>query len=142
MTQQPAVLIIDDDEDLREIAVLTLQQVDKERRFEHLQAPDGPTGIEMIEGLAAAGRPILVLCDYRMPLIDGLGVAVKVRHLRERVTMEFVLLSSLVSLAGKDVQEGLVDQVLEKGFRPKEWRDQFHGLLDAFQARLDAQDLH
>ncbi len=60
------VLTIDDEPMVREILATYLE----DSGFEVLQAGDGPTGIDLIR----RERPDLVLCDLRMPGMDGLQV--------------------------------------------------------------------
>ena len=67
MTVQPArILTIDDEALVREILTAYLE----DSGFEVIQAGDGQTGIELI----SRERPDLVLCDLRMPGMDGLQV--------------------------------------------------------------------
>lgn len=65
------LLIIDDDAIVRESIVAYL--VDS--GFEMLEAENGEHGLEVF----AAEAPDLVLCDLRMPRLDGLGVLKQVR---------------------------------------------------------------
>ncbi|MFO1420364.1 MAG: SpoIIE family protein phosphatase [Candidatus Competibacteraceae bacterium] len=67
MNAKPArILTIDDEQLVREIITAYLE----DSGFEVLQAGDGGTGIELIR----TEQPDLVLCDLRMPGIDGLQV--------------------------------------------------------------------
>ncbi|MDS4039836.1 MAG: SpoIIE family protein phosphatase [Candidatus Competibacter sp.] len=67
MNAKPArILTIDDEQLVREIITAYLE----DSGFEVLQAGDGGTGIDLIR----AEQPDLVLCDLRMPGIDGLQV--------------------------------------------------------------------
>lgn len=67
MSAQPArILTIDDEALVREILTAYLE----DSGFEVIQAGDGQTGIELIQ----RELPDLVLCDLRMPGMDGLQV--------------------------------------------------------------------
>jgi serine phosphatase RsbU (regulator of sigma subunit) len=67
MTAQPArILTIDDEALVREILTAYLE----DSGFEVIQAGDGQTGIDLI----GREQPDLVLCDLRMPGMDGLQV--------------------------------------------------------------------
>ncbi len=82
MSERPArILTIDDEQMVREILTAYLE----DSGFEVTQARDGWTGIEMIRG----EQPDLVLCDLRMPGMDGLQVLAT-------VTREFPELPILV----------------------------------------------
>ncbi|MFZ1640580.1 MAG: SpoIIE family protein phosphatase [Candidatus Contendobacter sp.] len=67
MSAQPArILTIDDEDMVREILTAYLE----DSGFEVIQAGDGQTGIDLI----GREQPDLVLCDLRMPGMDGLQV--------------------------------------------------------------------
>ncbi len=67
MSTQPArILTIDDEDMVREILTAYLE----DSGFEVIQAGDGQTGIDLI----GREQPDLVLCDLRMPGMDGLQV--------------------------------------------------------------------
>lgn len=82
MSQNPVrILTIDDENMVREILTAYLE----DSGFEVIQANDGQTGIELIR----SHQPDLVLCDLRMPGMDGLQVLAT-------VTREFPELPILV----------------------------------------------
>ena len=82
MNQNPVrILTIDDENMVREILTAYLE----DSGFEVIQANDGQTGIELIR----SHQPDLVLCDLRMPGMDGLQVLAT-------VTREFPELPILV----------------------------------------------
>ena len=64
------LLIIDDDDALRESLVAYLE----DSGFDMLQAPDGRQGVEVFR----RERPDAILCDLRMPEMDGLEVLAEV----------------------------------------------------------------
>ena len=66
------VLIIDDEEHFRQVIVKFLTK----KGFEALVAPDGQTGL----GLAAEAQPDMVVCDLRMPGMDGYQVLAGLRR--------------------------------------------------------------
>lgn len=67
MTEKPArILMIDDEQLVLEVLAAFLE----DSGFEVLQALDGQTGIDLIR----RERPDLVLCDLRLPGMDGLHV--------------------------------------------------------------------
>ena len=79
------ILVVDDDPGLRALcgAVLTAEG------FEVLEAADGR------EGLARAftDDPDLVLCDIEMPILDGFGLAVALRHNAQTRRLPLVFLT-------------------------------------------------
>jgi len=63
----PTILVVDDDSDLRRSLALTLADAG----FAVEEAGDGITAVERI----AMQAPDLILCDVRMPHLDGTGLA-------------------------------------------------------------------
>ena len=63
MTSKKKVLVVDDNEDNREILVFRLQQLG----FEVLVASNGKEAIET----ASQAKPDIILMDLRMPVMDG-----------------------------------------------------------------------
>ena len=73
MSARPTrILIIDDDPFVREVLMAYLEDCG----FEVIQAGDGQTGIDMMH----CESPDLVLCDLRMPGMDGLTVIATAIH--------------------------------------------------------------
>lgn len=64
---QVGVLVIDDDDEIRETLRFVLEDTD----YLVLEAPDGEVGLE---ALRASKRPLVVLLDLMMPRFDGLAV--------------------------------------------------------------------
>jgi two-component system response regulator AtoC len=77
------ILVIDDEAGLRH----TLQLILGDEGYEVLIASDGEEGLR----IALAERPELVLCDVRMPRLDGLGF---VRRFREAGGAALVIMMS------------------------------------------------
>ena len=63
MTSKKKILVVDDNEDNREILVFRLQQLG----FEVLVASNGKEAIET----ASQAKPDVILMDLRMPVMDG-----------------------------------------------------------------------
>jgi CheY-like chemotaxis protein len=61
------ILVVEDDEDIRELLVSALEG----RGFAVEQASDGEAAIRLLEG---AERPCLMVLDLVMPGVDGFGV--------------------------------------------------------------------
>ncbi len=68
---QPPLLIIDDDASVREALTLVLEL----RGYHVASVPDAETGLEWL----TTTRPALVILDCRLPGMDGLTAAGKIR---------------------------------------------------------------
>lgn len=65
------VLVVDDDEDVRDVIVLALER----ERFDVRQAVDGPTAVETAERFA----PDVILLDLNLPGMRGIDVCQRIR---------------------------------------------------------------
>lgn len=79
------ILVVDDDPGMRALcgAVLTAEG------FDVLEAADGREGLAR----AFADNPDLVLCDIAMPILDGFGLAVALRHNAQTRRLPLVFLT-------------------------------------------------
>ena len=66
VSRRERIVVIDDTEMVRKVLVQYLERLG----FSTLEAADGQEGLDVIR----ANRPDLVLCDLRMPNLDGLGL--------------------------------------------------------------------
>ncbi len=75
------ILIVDDNEIARQV----LQEMLESMTFKVAQAPGGERALEMIAEADNSGDPFeVVFLDWRMPLMDGIETARKIRKLRIR----------------------------------------------------------
>src|ERR1700676_5068862 len=79
------ILVIDDDENLRDTVVLMLER----DGFRPLQAADGKTGLER----ALVHKPDLILVDLRLPGMSGIEVCKQLRA--SRVQTPLIVLSAV-----------------------------------------------
>ena len=116
------ILVIDDEEWLREMIHLALQQ----RGFEVIEAVDGADGIE----LARKELPDLILCDINMGKVDGYLTLSSLRNEVATAAIPFILMTGLADNAG--MRHGMelgADDYLPKPFTTD-------GLYAAVDARL------
>ena len=73
MDQRPVVLIVDDDEEIRE----TLRFALEDDGYEVIEAPDGAVALDVLHALP---YPIVVLTNHNMPRLDGPGLLSFVRE--------------------------------------------------------------
>jgi CheY-like chemotaxis protein len=83
------VLIIDDDDDIRQVAALSLETV---AGWDVFMASSGAEGI----GRAAKERPDAILLDVMMPAMDGPTTFLELQKRKETVGIPVVLLTAKV----------------------------------------------
>ncbi len=86
------ILVIDDEEWLREMINLALRQ----NGFEVVEAENGEKGIE----LAKKELPDLILCDVNMDKVDGYRTLSALRSEPSTATIPFILMTGLADQAG------------------------------------------
>lgn len=115
------ILVIDDEEWLREMVQLALRQ----RGFEVIEAENGSVGIEM----ARKELPDLILCDVNMEKVDGYLTLSSLRSESTTAAIPFILMTGLADNAG--MRHGMelgADDYLAKPFT-----------LDALYAAVEAR---
>jgi CheY-like chemotaxis protein len=121
----PNILVIDDTHDVRSVVVETL----KNFGFATREANDGETGLQ----LALAQPPDLIICDIRMPGMDGYKTLAAIRDHPAIASTPFIFLTA--AMDRHDFRRGMAsgaDDYLTKPFAPEE-------LLDAVTTRLARQ---
>src|SRR5262245_59079293 len=115
------ILVIDDEEWLREMVQMALRQ----RGYDVIEADSGSTGIEK----ARKELPDLVLCDVNMERVDGYKTLSSLRNEPATAAIPFILMTGLADNAG--MRHGMelgADDYLPKPFT-----------LDALYAAVDAR---
>lgn len=116
------VLIIEDNNDIRENIVEILQLAD----YTVYEAPDGKTGVD----LAIKHKPDIILCDIMMPELDGYGVLYILNKNADTATIPFIFLTARAErLDHRKGMEMGADDYLTKPFDDME-------LLNAIETRL------
>jgi CheY-like chemotaxis protein len=125
-----SILVIDDDDDVRLVVTTTLIQAG----FYVREAKDGRVGIQMI----LAEKPDLIVCDVRMPSMDGLRTLSAIRKFPATAAIPLILMSGSDSVDRDGFRRGMVsgaDDFLLKPFTPSE-------LIEAVESRLTRQKDH
>lgn len=115
------ILVIDDEEWLREMMLLALSQ----RGFEVIEAENGEKGIEV----ARKELPDLILCDVNMEKVDGYLTLSSLRSEPVTASIPFILMTGLADQAG--MRHGMelgADDYLPKPFT-----------IEALYAAVDAR---
>ncbi len=89
----PTILIVDDEALTRDILVYHLTQFGYQTRV----ATDGQEGLDSV----ASHPPDLILCDVKMPRLDGMGVVQKLKGNPETRLIPIVMLTSMTDLETK-----------------------------------------
>jgi CRP-like cAMP-binding protein/CheY-like chemotaxis protein len=121
------VLIIEDNDDIRESVVEILELAD----YQVFEANNGKTGVE----LAVKNLPDIILCDIMMPELDGYGVLYMLNKTPETATIPFIFLTAKAERI--DLRKGMemgADDYLTKPFDDME-------LLSAIETRLKKKTL-
>jgi len=104
---RPAILVVDDDPGLRESFRLILED-----EYEVLDVPDGTQALDIVRSYQVD----LVLLDIRLPGMDGLDVARRLRAYSPHTPI--ILLTGWGTLLGEDAAEAATfDAILSKPAR-------------------------
>ncbi|EGJ34955.1 MULTISPECIES: response regulator [Moorena] len=119
------ILVIEDEEDIRSIVVEILRA----ENFDVIQAENGEIGVE----LAKKESPDLIICDIKMPKLDGYGVMIQLQEIPSTQTITLIFLTAKSTKS--DLRMGMelgADDYLTKPFT----RDE---LLGAVTTRIAKQ---
>jgi len=116
------ILIAEDDRDIRNLVIFTLQW----EGFKVIEAPDGPTAIEM----ARQEQPDLILLDVRMPGMSGYDVCAVLKESEKTQGIPIAFLSA----KGQEleIKEGLergAEEYIVKPFAPDELHRRVESIL-------------
>jgi DNA-binding response OmpR family regulator len=121
-SDQPVVLVADDDEDILELITFRLER----SGYTVIQARDGEEAWE----LAQARPPDLAVLDVMMPKLDGFELTRRLRAKPQTERVPIILLTARAQDA--DVQQGFeagADDYLRKPFSPQELRARVQAIL-------------
>lgn len=119
-SDNPLVLVADDDEDILELVAFRLERAG----YRILTASDGEQALQ----IALDQHPDLAVLDVMMPRLTGLEVTERIRAEGER--MPIVLLTARVQEA--DIARGFeagADDYIKKPFSPQELRARVQAIL-------------
>lgn len=117
----PAVMIVDDDEDLREMLSLILDA----DGYDPVEAVDG---IDALDKLAHGSHPSLILLDLRMPRMNGTEFLSAVRDVDDARNIPIVALTGDVRAGNEALQAG-ASAVLPKPVEKAALLDAIHTAL-------------
>ncbi len=97
----PKILIIDDEKVIRS----TLKEILEYENYEIFEAQDGEKGLEMIQN----DEFDLVLCDIKMPKMDGIEVLTKVGELQKQPQFIMISAHGTIETAVEATKKGAFD---------------------------------
>jgi len=131
---RPRILIVDDEEDIRDILKITLAEED----YEVIEAADGNEALKAVQ----AKSPDMILLDYKIPYVDGREVC---RRIKKDILLRHL---PIIMLTGKgdimDKVEGIdagADDYIVKPFEPKELLARIRMILRRTARDLEANPL-
>jgi DNA-binding response OmpR family regulator len=117
------VLIVEDDEFLRSLAVTKLQGVG----FDVEIAPDGVEGLQKID----EHSPHLLLLDLMLPNLDGFGVLEKLKEAGKLDDLKVIVFSNMGS--EEDIRRatayGITEYIVKSSFTLDELVEKIQGML-------------
>jgi CheY-like chemotaxis protein len=114
MTQQRAVLIVDDDPFIRKLIATTLEGI---AAYDMHEAADGRQAVQA----AAREAPRLVFLDIDMPVLDGIEACRQMRAIPAMTEAKIVMLTaSAEDSAEPRARDAGADDFLTKPFSPLE----------------------
>jgi len=122
------ILIVDDNDDIRNLIVLTL----KSAEYEVFSAPNGDDALSLIK----EEEPDLVLLDVMMPNMSGIEVLAQIRSSKQKkINGALVMMFSAKSqVADIDVAlEAGADDYIVKPFRPQHLLEKVSNILSLEQ---------
>ena len=127
------ILTVDDDPDILDVLALTLSE-----HYEVIQAHNGQEGLQLVQ----TKLPNLILCDYKMPVMDGRQFC---QALKKDILLQHI---PIIMLTGKGEVKDKVggidagaDDYIVKPFEPEELLARIKMILRRTQRSLDANSL-
>jgi DNA-binding response OmpR family regulator len=107
------ILVVDDDDDIREYLVLRLQRLG----HDVVSAADGQAGLD----LARLHRPDLVVTDWSMPRLTGIDLCVAIRDEPELSKLPILVITARSSeTAAEEARAAGASDLMVKPFVPLE----------------------
>jgi two-component system, response regulator FlrC len=132
MNRAPGVLVVDDSDDHRFIAVTELQRLKLPKKLRIEQAASGHEALEQVATLLREGLRVLVFSDYRMPQMGGIELLKAIRQRWPHEPVRVVIYSSTDQGVGQESMSHGADQFMVKPMELVEFRRELRRAVDAF----------
>ncbi|MDH5446587.1 MAG: response regulator [Gammaproteobacteria bacterium] len=128
------ILVVEDDKDMRDFIRLSLEKEGFKNTWE---AEDGKIALSLIK----QQNFDLVICDWRMPVMDGLELFKEMGKLGNRQNTDFLMVTSVNDAEGVKtaIKSGIVNYVT-KPFEPDTIYQKVLATYEKKQKRLAASD--
>lgn len=130
LQHEPAVLVIDDEESIREGCRQTLEA----GGYRALVAGDGNNGLKLVERI----RPSVVFVDLKMPGLGGMDVLERIHEIDESIVSIVITGYGTVDSAIQAMKVGAYDY-LEKPLTPEQITEAVHQAIPVAKARARAR---
>ncbi len=130
----PRILVVDDDQDIRETLRLALE----DEGYEVEEAEDGAEALQLLRDSTG---PLVVILDLRMPRLNGLGLLRQVKTVAPpEVRHNFVLVTAnraMLSTTGLKLLQRMDVPIVEKPFDLNDLLDLVTRAADALSQQAD-----
>ncbi len=103
MMEQPRILVVDDEPEVRELLTDFLEV----RGYQVMTAVSGPEALKAVE----EARPSLILLDVRMPGMDGLETLQRIRAMDRAVRIVMITAAGEEEIGKEALKRGAYDYV-------------------------------
>ncbi|HEX9816089.1 MAG TPA: response regulator [Candidatus Thermoplasmatota archaeon] len=132
MTQPPGVLVVDDSDDHRFIAVTELQRLKLPKKLRIEEAATGDDALQQVAKMLRDGLRVLVFSDYRMPKMGGIELLKAIRQRWPKEPVRVVIYSSTDQGVGDESLSSGADEFMVKPMELFEFRRELRRAVDAF----------
>lgn len=135
MSHPPGVLVVDDSDDHRFIAVTELQRLKVPKKLRIEEASTGEAALLQVAKMLREGLRVLVFSDYRMPTMGGIELLKAIRQRWPQEPVRVVIYSSTDQGVGQESLSSGADEFMVKPMELLEFRRALRGAVDAFLNR-------
>lgn len=132
MTKPPGVLVVDDSDDHRFIAVTELQRLKTSKKLRIEEAATGDDALQEVAKMLREGLRVLVFSDYRMPKMGGIELLKAIRQRWPKEPVRVVIYSSTDQGVGHESLSSGADEFMVKPMELQEFRRELRRAVDAF----------
>ncbi|MBM3248605.1 MAG: response regulator [Candidatus Omnitrophica bacterium] len=106
------ILVVDDEADILKVVVYRLKKLG----YEVLTATNGIVAIDSVRN----NKPDLILLDLRIPVLDGVEVAKKLKSEEETKNIPIIIVTASTHKVEEKAKECQADDYITKPFAPEE----------------------